>query len=377
METYQTELLAQLKKFRIQKIDPTVLEDEEKEQFRFEIYQELGQLGYTGMVLPERFGGAELSFYDYCLALAELAKSSVAYATTISVSTMVQTLINIYGTEEQKQKYLPPLCQGKEIASFALSESSAGSDAASLKTTAKKVPGGWNLNGTKLWISSAGLSKTYLVMARTGDAGPKGITAFIVRDGAPGFSYGKKEKKMGLKVSPTRELIFQNCFVPDNQVLDQVGRGFNLAMEALNRGRITIGAQAIGVSERAFEEALKYSMGRHQFGKAIFEFQGLQFMLADMRTELEAARLLVREAAHQFDQKKQNILMASMAKLKATDVAMKITTDAVQILGGVGYTAEYPVERLMRDAKAFQIVEGTNQIQKVVIAKELQKEMHA
>ncbi|MEK6623824.1 MAG: acyl-CoA dehydrogenase family protein [Bdellovibrionota bacterium] len=374
MDNYQNELLQQLKKFRIQKIEPTILEDEEKGYFRPEIFCELGQLGFTGMVLPERYGGAELSFYDYCLALTELAKSSIAYAVTISVSTMVQTLINIYGTEEQKKKFLPPLCKGEEIAAFGLSESSAGSDAAALKTSAQKVAGGWKLNGNKLWISSAGMAKTYLVMARTGEAGPKGITAFIVRDGVTGFSYGKNEKKMGVKVSPTRELIFQNCFVPDDQVLGEVGRGFNLAMEALNRGRITVGALAIGLSERAFEEALKYSLDRHQFGKPIFEFQGLQFMLADMRTELEAARLLVREAAHQFDLKKQNILLASMAKLKSTDTAMQITTDAVQILGGVGYTMEYPVERLMRDAKALQIVEGTNQIQRVVIAKQLGKE---
>jgi len=368
------ELRLQLQKFRIQKIDPTIENDEEKGLFNMPIYYELGQLGFTGLCIPESFGGAGMSINHYCTMLSELAKSSVSYAVTVSVSTMVQSLINLFGNEAQKQKYLPPLTSGKEIGAFALSESFSGSDAAALRTTATKTQGGYILNGSKLWITSGGIAKTYVVMARTGENGPKGVSAFIVTDGTPGFSYGKNEKKMGWKSSPTRELLFQNCFIPDEQILGIPGQGFTFAMEALNRGRITIGAIAVGLAERAFEESMKYSLHRHQFSKPIYEFQGLQFMLAEMKIDLESGRSLVHEAAKKYDQKENDIVLASIAKVRATDAAMKITTDAVQIFGGVGYTMEYPVERLMRDAKALQIVEGTNQIQKVVIAKHLEKQ---
>lgn len=368
------ELRQQLQKFRLQKIDPTIESDEEKGQFNMPIYHELGQLGFTGLCIPESFGGAGMPINHYCTLLSELAKSSVSYAVTVSVSTMVQSLINLFGNEVQKQKYLPPLTSGKEIGAFALSESFSGSDAAALRTTATKTQDGFILNGSKLWITSGGIAKTYVVMARTGESGSKGVSAFIVRDGTPGFSYGKNEKKMGWKSSPTRELLFQNCFIPNDQILGQPGQGFTFAMEALNRGRITIGAIAVGLAERAFEESMKYSLHRHQFSKPIYEFQGLQFMLADMKIDLESARSLVHEAARKYDQKENDIVLASIAKVRATDAAMKITTDAVQIFGGVGYTMEYPVERLMRDAKALQIVEGTNQIQKVVIAKHLEKQ---
>jgi alkylation response protein AidB-like acyl-CoA dehydrogenase len=287
---------------------------------------------------------------------------------------MVQAIINDFGTEKQKQTYLPKLTTGEEIGAFCLSESGAGSDAASLKTTAKKVDGGYIINGTKLWITSGGIAKTYIVMARTGGEGAKGVSAFIVRDGTPGLSFGKKEKKMGWRTSPTREVIFENCFVPEENRLINEGEGFKVAMAALDKGRITIGAVAVGLTERALDEAVKYSLTRQQFNQAIFEFQGLQFMMADMALELESSRLLVQEAARLYDEGRPSQKIASMAKLKATDAAMKVTTDAVQILGGVGYTREYPVERFMRDAKVLQIVEGTNQVQRVVIARQLKKE---
>ena len=266
------------------------------------------------------------------------------------------------------------LYSGEEIGAFALSESHSGSDAAGLKTTAKKVEGGYILNGTKMWITSGGIAKTYIVMARTGEEGAKGISAFIMRDGMEGFSYGKKEKKMGWKVSPTRELVFENCFVPEENLLREEGFGFKVAMAALDKGRITIGSIATGLAQRALDEAVKYSLERKQFNRAIFDFQGLQFMMADMATDVESSRLLVTEAAKLYDAGTPNQKLACMAKLKATDTAMKVTTDAVQIFGGVGYTTEYPVERFMRDAKVLQIVEGTNQIQKVVIARSLKKE---
>jgi alkylation response protein AidB-like acyl-CoA dehydrogenase len=255
-----------------------------------------------------------------------------------------------------------------------LSESHSGSDAASLKTTAKKVDGGYVLNGTKMWITSGGIAKTYIVMARTGAEGAKGVSAFIVRDGAQGFSYGKAEKKMGWKTSPTKELIFENCFVAAEDRLLEEGQGFNVAMGGLDRGRVAIAAIGVGCAQRALDEAVSYSLTRQQFKQAIFDFQGLQFMMADMALEVESSRLMVLAAAKSIDEKVNNSKLCSMAKLKATDCAMKVTTDAVQVLGGVGYTAEYPVERFMRDAKVLQIVEGTNQIQRVVIARHLKKE---
>lgn len=374
MNEIQIELKNQLEKFRLAKIEPHMEHDDETEEFRMSVFKELGELGFCGMPLPEEFGGMGLTYEDFSIALTEISKSSVAYAVTISVSAMVQAILNEFGSTDQKKKYLPSLTNGSEIGAFCLSESAAGSDAASLQTTAKKVDGGYILNGSKIWITSGGIAKTYIVMARTGGEGSKGVSAFIVRDGTAGFSYGKKEKKMGWRISPTRELLFHNCFVSDENLLIKEGEGFKVAMAALDKGRFTIGAIAVGCAERALDEAVKYSLTRQQFKQAIFDFQGLQFMMADMATDIECSRLLVMQAARDYDNKNPNAKLACMAKLKATDTAMKVTTDAVQILGGVGYTREYPVERFMRDAKVLQIVEGTNQIQRVVIARNLKKE---
>lgn len=374
MNDFQKDLIASLSKFCQDNIEPHMEHDDHDGKFRMEIFQGLGEYGVTGVTQPEEFGGAGLSYMDYCYVLEEIAKWSVPYAVTISVSSMVQSILSTYGNQKQKEKYLPALTSGQEIGAFALSESHAGSDAASLKTTAKKVDGGYMLNGTKMWITSGGIAKTYIVMARTGGDGSKGVSAFIVRDGAKGFSYGKAEKKMGWKTSPTRELIFENCFVADEDMLLEEGKGFTVAMGGLDRGRVAIAAIGVGCAQRALDESIKYSLTREQFKQPIFDFQGLQFMLADMALETEASRLLVHTAAQSIDGKAPNSKLCSMAKLKATDTAMKVTTDAVQVLGGVGYTAEYPVERFMRDAKVLQIVEGTNQIQRVVIARHLKKE---
>ncbi len=374
MNEFQLELKNQLTRFCLQKIEPFTEEDDRNEHFRKEIFQELGKLGFCGTTLPEQYGGANLSVQDFCITLQEIAQSSVSYAVTISVSTMVQGILNDFGTEEQKQKYLPPLTSGQEIGAFCLSESSAGTDAASLKTTAKKTANGYLLNGTKMWITSGGIAKTYIVMARTGGEGGKGVSAFIVEKGTEGLKFGKKERKMGWRASPTCEVIFDNCLIPEENRLIGEGEGFKVAMAALDKGRITIGSIAVGLAERALSEAIKYSLNREQFNQPIFDFQGLQFMIADMATEVEASRLLVQQAAQLYDQGKPNSKLSSMAKLKSTDTCMKVTTDAVQILGGVGYTSEYPVERMMRDAKVLQIVEGTNQIQRVLIARSLKKE---
>ena len=374
MNDFQKELCGNLKKYCNDSIEPHMEHDDCESKFRMEIYKGLGEYGVTGVTIPEEHGGAGLSYVDNCYILEEIAKVSVPYAVTVSVSAMVQSILNEYGTKAQKEKYLPALTSGQEIGAFALSESHSGSDAASLKTTAKKVEGGYVLNGTKRWITSGGIAKTYIVMARTGGEGSKGVSAFIVRDGAKGFTFGKAEKKMGWKTSPTRELVFQNCLVPDEDMLLNEGQGFTVAMGGLDRGRTSIAAIGVGCAQRALDEAVKYSLTREQFKQPIFDFQGLQFMLSDMAVEVMTSRLMVLAAAQSIDDKKTNSKLCSMAKLKATDAAMKVTTDAVQVLGGVGYTTEYPVERFMRDAKVLQIVEGTNQIQRVVIARHLRKE---
>jgi butyryl-CoA dehydrogenase len=374
MNDFQKELIQNLRKYCQDAIEPHMEHDDAEGRFRMEIFQGLGEYGVTGITMPEEFGGMGLSYEDYCLVLEEIAKFSVPYAVTVSVSSMVQTIINNYGNQKQKEKYLPSLTSGQAIGAFALSESHAGSDAANLKATAKKTDGGYVLNGTKMWITSGGIAKTYIVMARTGGEGSKGVSAFIVEDGMKGFSFGKAEKKMGWKTSPTRELIFENCFVPEENLLLQEGQGFKVAMGGLDRGRVAIASIGVGCAERALSESIRYALTRQQFKQAIFDFQGLQFMLSDMATETEASRLMVQKAAKLLDTKTPDSKLCSMAKLKATDTAMKVTTDAVQILGGVGYTSEYPVERFMRDAKVLQIVEGTNQIQRVVIARHLKKE---
>ena len=374
MNDFQKELCSNLAKYCWDNIEPHMEHDDAEGKFRMEFFKGLGEYGVTGVTLPEEYGGAGLTYLDYCFVLEEIAKVSVPLAVTVSVSSMVQTILNEYGTKAQKEKYLPALTSGEEIGAFALSESHAGSDAGSLKTTAKKVEGGYVLNGTKMWITSGGIAKTYIVMARTGGEGAKGVSAFIVRDGDKGFSFGKAEKKMGWKTSPTRELVFENCFVPQENMLLDEGKGFTVAMGGLDRGRVAIAAIGVGCAQRALDEAVRYSLTRQQFKQPIFDFQGLQFMLADMALEVESSRLMVQSAANSLDAKKPNSKLCSMAKLKATDAAMKVTTDAVQVLGGVGYTAEYPVERFMRDAKVLQIVEGTNQIQRVVIARHLKKE---
>ncbi|MBA2403442.1 MAG: acyl-CoA dehydrogenase family protein [Bdellovibrionales bacterium] len=374
MNDFQKELCANLRKFCLESIEPHMEHDDAEGKFRMDIFKGLGDYGVTGVTLPEEYGGAGLTYLDNCYVLEEIAKVSVPYAVTVSVSAMVQSILNEYGNQAQKEKYLPALTSGAEIGSFALSESHAGSDASSLKTTAKKVEGGYMLNGTKMWITSGGLAKTYIVMARTGGEGSKGVSAFIVRDGAKGFTFGKAEKKMGWKTSPTRELVFENCFVATEDMLLEEGKGFAVAMGGLDRGRVSIAAIGVGCAQRSLDEAVKYSLTREQFKQPIFDFQGLQFMLADMALEVMSSRLMVLSAAQFIDDKKTNSKLCSMAKLKATDAAMKVSTDAVQVLGGVGFTSEYPVERFMRDAKGLQIVEGTNQIQRVVIARHLRKE---
>jgi butyryl-CoA dehydrogenase len=376
MSKIGTEILNQLEKICQSEIEPYAQEDDEKSYFRFKIFQTLGENGFCGLTTDEEFGGAGLSYSHLIEVLGVIAKYSVAHAITVSVSTMCQGILQQFGSQAQKAQYLPPLSSGEEIASFGLTESHAGSDAASLKTVAKKTDQGYVLNGSKLFITSAGISKTYIIMARTSDDRKRGVSAFIVRDGTSGFIYGKMEQKMGWKSSPTRELLFKDCLIPHENLIGKEGQGLEVALSALDRGRITIGAIAVGLAEMALNQAINFSKTREQFGKHIFDFQAIQFLIAELATEIEGSRALVEKAANLFDTQPQNPLksqLAAMAKLTATDMSMRVTTEAVQIHGGVGYTTDYPVERYMRDAKALQIVEGANQIQKMIIARSIAK----
>lgn len=366
--------LEQIDKFCLAQIKPTAAEDDEAARFRPEIFQGLADLGLAGMGTGEGFGGGQLSCYHQCLALAQVAKYSVSYAATFSVTIMTQSIIERFGNSEQKAQYLEKLALGQEIGAFCLTEPGAGSDAASLATKAKDCGDHYELTGTKMFITSGSVAKTFIVMARTGGPGSKGISAFVIGDNTPGMKVGKVEDKMGWRSSPTTEIIFEKAKVPKSALLGKEGDGLKVALSGLDKGRITIGSIGVGVAEQALSEAIAFSHIRKQFGQAIYDFQGLQFMIADMATELEASRLLVKEAARLIDSGKPSSKIASMAKMKATDMSMRVTTDALQILGGVGYTKEYPLERYMRDAKVLQILEGTNQIQKVVIARKLRDE---
>lgn len=352
-----------------QLISPTVEEDEESGFFRKEVISELGKLGLTGIPTSADYEGAGLGYLEYCLAIEEIAAVSTAYAVSVAVSGLPQVILNLFGTAEQKKKYIPPLARGEHIGAFSLSESHSGSDAAALQTKAIRKGDEYILNGTKLWTTQGNVADTVIVFARTGDTGAGSVSAFIVEKDTPGFRFGKIEKKMGMSISPTCEMILEDVKVPARNLVGSEGIGFKIAMSALDSGRITIGATAVGLSRAALEYSTQYARERKQFGKPIADFQGIQFMLADMYASLEASRLLVHRAACLKDAGLPFTKEASAAKLFSTDAAMKITTDAVQVLGGNGYVKEYPVERYMREAKVLQIVEGTNQIQRMVIGR--------
>lgn len=375
MDFQETQVQSQLReltrKFVVQEMLPLVSEDEAEEKFRPEWIQKLGALGLTGVPVPEDFDGAGLGYLEYATVIEELAAGNLGYAISVAVTGLPQVILNQFGSQDQKQKYIPPLAKGLAIGAFALSEPGSGSDAGNLRTLAEKQGEDYVIRGTKLWITQGDIADTLVVLARTGGPGPKGISAFIIEKGMKGFRHGKREKKMGCHTSHTMELLFDEVRVPARNRIGQEGEGFKIAMTALDSGRITIGAAALGVARSALEIAIKHSQQREQFGKPISEFQGISFMLADMATQLDAARLLVYRAAFLKDHQKPFSTEAAMAKLFATDMAMRVTTDAVQVLGGSGYTQEFPVERYMREAKVLQIVEGTNQIQRMIIGKNL------
>ena len=367
----QMEIRSLTRKYARDKILPLVEKDEETQTFRPEIIQGLGELGLTGIPTDEKYGGAGMGYQEYTAAVQEIAAVSASYAVSVCVSGLPQVILQKFGNESQKSKYIPRLAAGSAIGAFALSEAGSGSDAGSVRTSAKKNGDHYILNGTKLWITQADVSEVIILMARTGEEGPKGVSAFILEKGMPGIKMGKKEKKMGLNISHTMEVLLENVKVPVENLLGNEGDGMKVALSALDSGRITIGATALGVARSAIEEAIKHANLREQFGKPIVDFQGLGFILADMITEYNAAKLVVQKAAWLKDQGKDHSVAAAQAKVFATDMCMKVTTDAVQVLGGSGYTQEFPVERFMRESKVFQIFEGTNQIQRLVISRAL------
>jgi len=327
-------------------------------------------MGITWIFFPEEYGGAGADGLSYILAVEELSRVDDGLGVTLSASvSLCSWPIFAYGTEEQKQKYLVPLAEGSKLGAFALTEPNAGSDVSALETTAILDGDDYVLNGSKIFITNAGEAEIYVVFAMTDKSrGPRGISAFILEKGMPGFSFGKKEHKMGLKTSQTMELIFQDVRVPKENLLGKEGQGFKIAMATLDGGRIGVAAQAVGIAQAALDHAIKYAKERQQFGKPIAGNQAIAFMLADMATKVDAARLLTYRAATLKDHGATYGKEAAMAKMYASDVAMAVTTDAVQIFGGYGYSREYPVERLMRNAKITQIYEGTNQVQRMVIA---------
>lgn len=349
------------------------VEKMEEGEFPREILKKMGELGLMGIPVPEEYGGSEMDFISYIIAIHEISKVSATVGVILSVHTSVGTNPILYfGTDGQKKKYVPKLAAGEYLGAFCLTEPSAGSDAASLKTRAVKKDGHYVLNGSKVFITNGGEADVYIVFASTNpEAGPKGVSAFIVEKDTPGFIVGKDEHKMGLYGSRTVQLTFEDMKVPEENLLGQEGEGFKIAMSNLDSGRIGIAAQALGIAEAALEAATDYAKERVQFGKPIAAQQGVGFKLADMATSVEAAKLLIYRAAQLRSEGQKCGIEASMAKLFTSRTAVEVTTEAIQVFGGYGYTKEYPVERYFRDAKVTEIYEGTSEIQKIVISKQL------
>jgi alkylation response protein AidB-like acyl-CoA dehydrogenase len=366
-----------VREFAETEVAPTAKNRDEEERFdRALMFGRLGELGLTGIVFPEEYGGAGADYISYAIAVEELSRVCASTGVTLSAHlSLGANPIYLFGSEEQKQQFLVPLAQGEKMGAFGLTEPSAGSDAGGTKTTAIREGDSWILNGTKIFITNGGEAETYVVFARTDKEAKKhyGISAFIVEKDTPGFSFGKKEQKLGIRSSPTLELIFDNCRIPAGNLLGEESQGFKIAMKTLDGGRIGIASQALGIAQGALDAAVNYARERKQFDSPIGKFQGVQFQLADMATQTEAARLLVYNAAYKASNGLSYSQASAMAKLMASETAMKVTTQAVQILGGYGYTRDFPVERMMRDAKITEIYEGTSEIQRLVIGAALMR----
>jgi alkylation response protein AidB-like acyl-CoA dehydrogenase len=379
MNFQQSETVEQVrqaaKDFALQSIKPHVMEWDESQYFPKSTLQEMGKLGFLGMFIPESYGGSGLGYHEYAAVIVEIAKVCGSVGLSVAAHNSLCTGHIYYcGSEEQKKKYLPRLAAGQAIGCWALTEPNTGSDAGNMKTTATKDGDHWILNGTKCWITHGISAEVAVIIARTGEPRTSGnATAFIVERGTPGFAAGKKENKLGMRASETAEIIFDNCRIPDTNRIGEVGDGFRQALKVLDGGRISIAALSLGIAKGAYEAALKYAQERHQFDQPIANFQGISFKLADMATEIAAAELLIDKAADMKNRGESVTESGAIAKYFASEVAVKVSNDAVQIFGGYGYTKDFPVEKFYRDSKLCTIGEGTSEIQKVVIARQALK----
>ncbi len=362
-----------IREFAEEQIKPRIMEFDESQRFPMELMQQLGQLGFLGILVPEIFGGSELGYVEYALIVEELARIDPSIALSVAAHNGLCTNhINVFANDELKSKYLPDLASGRKIGAWGLTEPGSGSDAAAMQTTAMKDGDFYILNGTKAFITHGGVGETAVVLAVTDKTkSKKGISAFIVEKGTQGFSTGKKENKLGMRSSETTQLIFENCRVPAENLIGNEGEGFTQAMKILEGGRISIAALSVGLAQGCLEASLAYSKERKQFGKSISEFQAIQFKFADLATDIEAARLMTFKAAKMKDQKKNILDIAAKAKLFASEVATRAANEAVQIFGGYGFTKDYPVEKFYRDVKLLTIGEGTSEVQRIVIARSL------
>ncbi len=372
----QLELKELARRIAIEKMEPVREKYDEEGIFPWDIVEVMAKSDLFGVMIPENYGGLSGKVTDLIVVTEELCKIDAGTSLAFGATGLGLYPILLSASEEQKQKYLPAIAEGKRLAAFALTEANAGSDAGNIQTTATKDGDFYVLNGTKQWITNGGEAEVYTVFAMTDKSkGARGCSCFIVEKGTPGFSFGKKENKMGIRASATRELIFEDCRIPKENLISREGMGFMIAMKTFDKSRPMVAAQAIGIAQGALDVAAKYVKERQQFGKPVSSFQGVQFMLADMATQIEAARAMIYQTAKMIDSGCKNFSKESaMCKYFASDVAMKVTTDAVQLLGGYGYMKEYPVEKMMRDAKIMQIYEGTNQIQRSIVASHLLKE---
>lgn len=374
--TENHEMIAQMvRDFAEKEIRPHVMEWDESQFFPREVFKKMGALGLMGVLVPEEYGGSGLGYFEYISVIEEVAKVCGSVGLSVAAhNSLCTNHILEFGNEEQKKKYLPKLAGGEWIGAWGLTEANTGSDAMRMKCTAVKEGEYYVINGTKNWITHGISGEVAVVLIRTGELlDSNGITAFIIERGTPGFSGGKKENKLGMRASETAELIFDNCRVHESQVLGKVGEGFKQAMKILDGGRISIGALALGIAKGAFEAAVKYSKEREQFGQPISNFQAIAFKLADMKTEIDAAELLLYQAADLKNRKQKMTKESAMAKYFASEVSVRVSTEAVQIFGGYGYTKDFPVEKFYRDSKLCTIGEGTSEIQKLVISRELLK----
>ena len=361
--------------FARNEVAPTAAERDEEERFDRALFDQMAELGLTGIPWPEEYGGIGSDYLAYVIAIEELSRVCASTGVTLSAHTSLAGWpILKFGTEEQKQKFLRPMAEGKKIGAYGLTEPSSGSDAGGMKTTAKRDGDHYILNGSKIFITNGGIADIYVVFALTDpDSKQRGTSAFIVESDTPGFSVGKKESKLGIRSSPTTEIMFEDCRIPARNLLGEEGQGFKVAMQTLDGGRNGIAAQAVGIAQGALDASVEYARERYQFGKPIAAQQGIGFKLADMATDVEAARLLTYQAAWLESEGLPYGKESAMSKVFAGDTAMKVTTEAVQVFGGYGYTKDYPVERYMRDAKITQIYEGTQEIQRLVISRMLTK----